>query len=547
MQSPAAQGPAQGPLGASADLRDYLGVLRRRLWLILGIAVLALVSALGLSFRQTPQYTSEAKVWVTAQPAPGQPSVDPNMDTEKELAQSVLLAQAVQDDLGLEDDPLKLLGNLSVGVELNTSILTVSYEHPDPAEAQRLAQAFADDYLLFRVQQTEERIQETISQINQRMGSIDRQIADLDDQIAAATTPEELDSLTQQRDALLLQKNAYAQQLVGLELPTGNGLGQVVQDAQLPASPSSPSYILNGALALVLGTILGVAIALLIDRLDDRLRGRKDLEIYTGAPVLAVVPKVSGWRKKDEPVVVTRSDPQSPAAEAHRTLRTAVLFATRQRHAKTIIVTSPHAGEGKSSTTANLGVALAQAGKRVVLVSGDLRKPRLHNFFGVSATPGLTNVLAGEVSAFEVLVQPGIENLRILPSGPVPGNPAEILGSEAIRRVLSELSEAADIVLIDTPPVLAVADAIALSPLVDGLLFVVDMESTTRSAVQHAWEQLAQVDAQIIGSVLNNFDPGKGWAYSYYYSSQNYRSDPQTAEDGNKPPPHPDRIAGHSR
>jgi capsular exopolysaccharide synthesis family protein len=501
--------------------------------LILGIAILAVASALGLSFKQTPQYTSESKVWVKAQSAPGQPPVDPNMDTEKELAQSVLLAQAVQEDLGLKGDPLKLLDHLSVGVEPNTSILTIAYEDPKPEGAQRLAQAFADDYLLFRLQQTEQGIQETISQINQRMSAIDKEIADLDDQLATATTPEEIDSLTQQRDALLLQKNAYAQQLAGLELPTGNGLGQVTQDATLPASPSSPNYPLNGALALVLGVILGVAIVLLLERLDDRLRGRKDLEVYTGAPVLTVVPRISGWRKKDQPVMVTRSDPQSPAAEAHRTLRTAVLFATSQRGAKTIIVTSPHAGEGKSSTTANLGVALAQAGKRVVLVSADLRKPRLHNFFGVRATPGLTNMLAGEVSAFEVLVQPGIENLRILPSGPVPGNPAEILGSEAMLRVLSELSEAADIVLIDTPPVLAVADAIALTPFVDGLLFVVDMQSTTRSSVQHAWEQLAQVDAPIIGSVLNNFDPGKGHAYSYYYSSQNYRSNPEAAQDGN--------------
>jgi capsular exopolysaccharide synthesis family protein len=156
----------------------------------------------------------------------------------------------------------------------------------------------------------------------------------------------------------------------------------------------------------------------------------------------------------------------------------------------------------------------------------------LHKFFDVKATPGLTNVLAGEVSAFEVLAQPGIEHLRIMTSGPVPGNPAEILGSEGMLSVLSDLSGAADVVLIDTPPVLAVADAIALTPFVDGVLLVVDMENTTRSAVQHAWEQLAQVDAQIIGSILNNFDPSKSRAYSYYYSAQNYRSSPEAAEDG---------------
>ncbi len=200
------------------------------------------------------------------------------------------------------------------------------------------------------------------------------------------------------------------------------------------------------------------------------------------------------------------------------------------------MVTSPHAGEGKSVTTANLGVALAQAGKRVILISADLRKPRLHQFFRLANHTGLTNVLSGEVSPWQAVRNTLVENLQVMPSGPVPENPAEMLGSNAMGDLLSVPSEMADYVLVDAAPVLAVADAATLAPLVDAVLFVVDAQRTHRGAVEQARRQLEQVNAKIIGAVLNNFDPSKAGAYSYYRYSYRYEEpalvqQPEEAEE----------------
>jgi capsular exopolysaccharide synthesis family protein len=259
-----------------------------------------------------------------------------------------------------------------------------------------------------------------------------------------------------------------------------------------------------------------VGVAFLRERLDDRLRGRGDLEVQSGAPVLAVVPHLGSW-KKDHTTVVTLEEPKAAASEAFRMLRTGLLFAATQRELKTILVTSANPGEGKTATVANLAVVLAQANKRVIAVSADLRKPRLHRFFGMKNDQGLTHVLAGEIESHEALLHPGGDHLGVLASGPVPGNPAEVLTSEAMGELLSKLKEVADFVLLDLPPVLAVSDALALAPFADGVILVADAEHTSRHAVAQARHQLDQVNAHVIGAMLNNFDPSRARAYPYYY------------------------------
>ncbi|HVM34159.1 MAG TPA: CpsD/CapB family tyrosine-protein kinase, partial [Actinomycetota bacterium] len=277
-------------------------------------------------------------------------------------------------------------------------------------------------------------------------------------------------------------------------------------------------------------------LAFLRERLDDRLRGRDDLEVAAEAPVLASIPRVPSWKRKESAVLVTFAEPKSAAAEAYRTLRTSVLFAMGQSNAKVLMVTSPHAGDGKTTTAANLATVLGQAGKRVVLVSADLRKPRVHQFFGLETKTGLTNVLAGEVSPWQAVRPTHIENLQVLAAGPIPGNPAELLGSDAMGNLLSALAETSDIVIVDAAPVLAVSDALAMVTLTDGVLLVADAEETHRGAVQHARRQLHQVDARIIGAVFNNFDPERAAAYSYYggygyYGSPRYEQPATSASN----------------
>jgi capsular exopolysaccharide synthesis family protein len=202
-------------------------------------------------------------------------------------------------------------------------------------------------------------------------------------------------------------------------------------------------------------------------------------------------------------------------------------------------VTSPHAGEGKTTTVANLATTLALTGKRVMALSADLRKPRLHRFFGLDNEKGLSSVLAGQAELGEVARRvEGLDSLRIITSGPVPPNPAELLSSDDMESVLRHLSSSADYVVIDTPPALVVSDAMIVAPRVDGVVVVVDADETTGGAASHAIDQLEQVGGNVIGSVLNRFDPSKARYYSYagryaYAYRYHYRhEDSGTGDEG---------------
>jgi capsular exopolysaccharide synthesis family protein len=255
------------------------------------------------------------------------------------------------------------------------------------------------------------------------------------------------------------------------------------------------------------------------ERVNDRLRGRGDLEETIAAPVMTQIPAVPAWRNRDEPHLVTLETPKSPAAEAYRTLRTSVLVTAAQQGIKTLMVVSAVAGEGKTTTASNLAVVLAQADKRVVLISADLRRPRLHDYFGLPPSDrGLSEVLSGARRPWEALRSGKVENLWIMSSGRVSEQPTELLQSEAMRELLTDQREVVDFILIDCPPVLAVADALVLVPMVDGVLYVADAQTTPRGAVLQARAQLDQVGARIVGSVLNAVEGAAGYAYYGQYT-----------------------------
>ena len=229
--------------------------------------------------------------------------------------------------------------------------------------------------------------------------------------------------------------------------------------------------------------------------------------------------------------------PKGPIAEAYRTLRTNLQFIAKDEGFKVAAVTSATAGEGKTTTASNLAFTLAQTGQRVVAVSCDLRKPRLHSFYGLSNYRGLSDILQGTSTVAEASQSlAGTPSLRVIASGSVPANPAELLGSKEMLGFLDNLRKVADFVILDCPPVLAVSDALILSPLSDGVIMVADAQSTSRGAATHAAEQLIQVGANLIGSVLNNFDRSQAAYYpyqnAYYYGSYDYHyHEPDPAEE----------------
>jgi capsular exopolysaccharide synthesis family protein len=263
-------------------------------------------------------------------------------------------------------------------------------------------------------------------------------------------------------------------------------------------------------------------------------------------------------RNQDTPLVVSLARPMAPAAEAYRSLRTSLQFARQERDLHTILVTSPAAAEGKTSTLSNLGAMFAQAGQRVVLVSCDLRKPRLGEFFGVDESSGLTTAILGEQPVEEVIQQvPGDDNLWLLGCGQMAPNPAELLNGRRIQEVFKTLRGIFDLVLIDSPPVLPVTDAVVLAKDADATLLVVAAGKTSRGDLQRAAEKLAQVNARVVGLVLNETSrQGGGYGYGYQYGySGTYVSDRSlpavpaqlSANNGNGAAPAPSHRGGSRR
>ena len=510
-------------------LQDFLAIFRTRKLIIALTVAVTVVAAGYYSSRLPPLYTSSAQVLVQSTisaPDGGEGLI--NLDTEKELATSASVAEFAADELEeageLEEkvDPSDLLEGLSVDVTPNTEILVFNYTHRTAKVAQMRAGAFARGYLAFRRQQILDELVAIGASIGQQIEDVQAQLETVNQQLAQ--TEDESTRAVLQAEANALASRLGLLQQEQIPPPEDLRVGQIVQTAALPESPSINPMRRNLLLALIVGLALGVGFALLAEILDDRLRGRHDLETHTTAPVLTVIPRVGGWRKQNEPYLATLHEPNSPTSESYKTLRTGLLFAASQRTIKIVMITSPEEGEGKTTTTANLGVVLARAGKRVILVSADLRRPRLQSFFdGSNSRYGLTNILAGEKTVAESLVNvKDLPNLRVLGSGAIPGNPAELLTSFAMGKTLKELARMADIVLIDAPPVLPVSDALGLSRFADGVLFVADGSRTRRSAVEQATERLGQVGARLLGSVLNNFDPKKARTYiahnTYYYA-----------------------------
>ena len=298
----------------------------------------------------------------------------------------------------------------------------------------------------------------------------------------------------------------------------------ILEVAKPAASPSKPQKARTMAIALVLGLMLGVGGALLRDWMDQRLRSAEEITATLGTPVLGVVPHMVGKHAS----IADRGrrvhlDPKSHAAEAYRTVRTAVYFGVPDGDAKTLLVTSPGAGDGKTTLVSNLAIAMAQAGQRTLVLDADFRKPMQHEIFQVSGEKGLSHVLAGRGGLEEVVQPTEIENLEVLPCGPVPPNPSEMLNSRAFTALLEKLSSRYEHIVLDSPPVMPVADARILGAMCDVTVLVLRAEKSTRRAAEQARDGLLSVGSHILGAVVNAVPRRRGrYGYYGYYGGYRY-------------------------
>ena len=298
----------------------------------------------------------------------------------------------------------------------------------------------------------------------------------------------------------------------------------VVKEAAADPTPVSPKPARNLALGLVLGLLLGFGVALLRDVLDKSVKSQRDLEAVTDRTILGGI--AFDADASAHPLIV-QVDPHSQRAEAFRSLRTNLQFIDVANPPKSIVVTSSLPGEGKSTTTANLALSLAETGLKVVVIEGDLRRPRLLDYLGFEGSVGLTDVLVGRVEVDDVLQPFGRTGLRLLGAGPIPPNPSELLGSANMEQLVADLAERFDYVLIDAPPLLPVTDAAVLSTIVDGALVVVGAGVAQREHVRRALDSLEAVNGSLLGLILNRVKAKEGGAgygtYEYDYRPESER------------------------
>jgi len=286
--------------------------------------------------------------------------------------------------------------------------------------------------------------------------------------------------------------------------------------ALVPTSPVSPRLRVNIAAASVIALLLGLGLVFLIVFLDRTVKTTADAQQATGAPVLGIIPMIAEALQGNdkERDLYVHKQPASSVAECARSLRTNIMFSSADRQLKTIVVSSANPREGKTTNVIYLGTTMAQSGQRVLLIDSDMRRPRLHSSLGISRTVGLSNLIIGDKDYDEVIKATEIPNLFMLPCGPLPPNPAELLMSHRFETVLAELEKRFDRIILDSPPLQLVTDAVVLSKQADGVILVVHADKTLREDIQRAARQIRNVGGQIFGVIVNAIDDSRS---TYYY------------------------------
>ncbi len=293
---------------------------------------------------------------------------------------------------------------------------------------------------------------------------------------------------------------------------------RVVDNAETPRVPASPNKVANMMLALIGGSVLAIALVFFFEYADNRIKSPNEIKAHLGLPFLGMIPGVTD---EIEGTPLLDNGVNAGFAEAFRMVRTNLVFSSVDAGSQTICITSSGPGEGKTLVGSNIAVALGQTGQRVLLIDADMRRPRVHEVFEMPQEPGLSNLLVGDTKTADAVKQTRSKGLWVLPAGRIPPNPAELLGSTRFKDFVTTVSQHFDWVVIDSPPVMAVADAAVIANIVSGVVFVVGAEMTSRTVARTAVEQLANARGRVIGAVLNRVDlDNNAYYYSQYYRRQ---------------------------
>jgi capsular exopolysaccharide synthesis family protein len=532
----------------SRNLNYYLILLRHWIWLLALTSFVSAAVAYFFTARVAPVYEASTTLLISEAPTTSSDDYSALRANERlaltyaELMTKDPVLQGVIARLGLDLSVGRLANAIKVRPVPETQLILAKVQDTDPNLAALIANTLADVFV-------EQNQASQISRYAQIKANLEAQLAEVDSQIK--DTNSALDQLPDvpanklERDRLqtfLAQyRQTYASLLLKYEearMAEAQSTPNVrsVQTARPPATPIYPNVPMSTAVGWLFGLVFGILVVVVFEVLDDSLRNPEEILKYLGLPVLGLI--VSHAVEDQGPISL--SEPRSPVAEAFRSLRTSLQFAGTGRPIKSILLTSPSPGEGKSLVAANLAVVLAQSHKQVVLLDADLRRPTLHRIFALHNRKGLSNLYYqlrgsrdGKSSLASNLQNTDLSGLKALTSGWLPPNPSELLGSSDMGSVLDLIGQHADYLVVDSPPLLAVTDAAVIAPRLDGVLLVIKPGATKLAAAKDAADQLRQVGANLLGVVLNDIDLSRSSYYyhkyrSYYYdyNSQNFESPP---------------------
>ncbi|TFB95881.1 polysaccharide biosynthesis tyrosine autokinase [Cryobacterium sp. HLT2-28] len=453
------------------ELRDYIRILRKSWVMILLLALVAVGAASTFSILQTPKFSATSKVFVSTQSGgttsdlvQGSSFTIQRVKTYSDLVNTPIVLLPVIGSLNLGITADDLVKKITASAPLDTSIIEITVIDTDPVRAAEIANA------------TSQSLTAVVQDIETPVGT----------------------------DAVSPVKLTRA------------------QEASVPSVPVSPNVPLNIALGALVGLALGVGLAVLRETLDTRIRNERDVESVTDAAILGGI--VFDPKAQDRPLIV-HVDPRSPRAESFRTLRTNLQFLDVGRTDRSFVITSSIESEGKSTTGANLAIALADSGATVLLVDADLRRPKIAEYMGIDGTVGLTDLLVGRAELKDIVQPWGKGKLYVLPAGMVPPNPSELLGSARMSHFIGEFNKTFDVVIFDAPPLLPVTDAAILAKNVGGAIIVVAAGRTQKGQLKGALSALDTVGATVSGLVLTML-PTKGPdAYGYGHYGYGYGED----------------------
>ncbi|MHB1055052.1 MAG: tyrosine-protein kinase domain-containing protein [Thermoleophilia bacterium] len=518
----------------ASDLRKHFGIVWRRKWFILGFCILAVVATvLATSLLVTPLYQSSAQI---LQRRSGldkillggdlyQQSFQPDRDiqTAAELVTSPAVSSAVSGELGDRLGGKNPGSIVSVDVVKKADILSISATDADPELAAAVANSFASQYISWR-----QRVE--LSGLQNARAPIEAQVL---------STPED-----QQDTDNFRALRAKLENLKLLE-SMQNGNFELVMTATPSSDPVSPNPIKNGVIALVLSLFAGVSIAIVLNHFDTRIRHTDEIERIIDKPILSSIPKTHSFQTGR---LVTVDLPASASSEAFRLLRTNLSYLEPDKEIKSIMITSPEAGEGKTTTMANLAVTMARNGKRVMALDADLRRPMLSEYMGLNNAIGLTNAISGDKTLKQSLQRIDAKDLAIssdgagmsgqtentrslngvMPiycaaAGALPPNPGEIAASDKMTQLITEACQYSDMVLVDSPPLGVVGDAASLATKVDGVIFVVSMGRTRKQSLETMRHFMENVPCNVLGIVLTNTGGKKSYdSYGVHNYSSGY-------------------------